>query len=101
MTTLTGKQRAHLRAMANGLDTILYVGKEGIGDNLIKQASDALTARELIKGCVLENAPLSAAEAAEALSAAADAQTIQVIGRRFVLYRENKALQADKRIALP
>ena len=101
MTILTSKQRAHLRALANGLDTILYVGKEGIGPNLIKQAGDALTARELIKGCVLEYAPLSARDAAEALSGPAGAQTVQIIGRRFVLYRANKSLPAEKRIALP
>jgi len=99
-TALTSKQRAHLRAQANGLDAILYVGKEGIGGNLVKQTADALTARELIKGCTLENAPVSAQEAAEALSAATDSHTVQVIGRRFVLYRENKALPADKKIQL-
>ena len=64
---LTSKQRAQLRGLANGIDTILIVGKEGIGDNLVKQANDALEARELIKGRVLENALMSAREAAEAL----------------------------------
>ena len=65
---LTSKQRAQLRGLANGIDTILIVGKEGIGDNLVKQANDALEARELIKGRVLENALMSAREAAEALA---------------------------------
>ena len=57
---LTSKQRAQLRGLANRIDTILIVGKEGIGDNLVKQANDALEARELIKGRVLENALMSA-----------------------------------------
>ena len=52
---LTSKQRAQLRGLANNIDTILIVGKDGIGDNLVKQANDALEARELIKGRVLEN----------------------------------------------
>ena len=65
---LTSKQRAQLRGLANGIDTILIVGKEGIGDNLVKQANDALEARELIKGRVLENALMSAREAAEGLA---------------------------------
>ena len=52
---LTSKQRAQLRGLANGIDTILQIGKDGIGKNLVKQADDALEARELIKGKVLEN----------------------------------------------
>ena len=46
---LTSKQRAQLRGMAANLDTIVHVGKDGIGENLIKQVNDALEARELIK----------------------------------------------------
>ena len=65
---LTSKQRAQLRGLANSIDTILIVGKDGIGDNLVKQANDALEARELIKGRVLENSLMSAREAAEALT---------------------------------
>ena len=56
---LTSKQRAQLRSMANDLDTIVHIGKDGIGPNLTRQAEDALEARELIKGRVLENSPLS------------------------------------------
>ena len=52
---LTSKQRAQLRGLANTIDTIVQVGKDGIGENLVKQAGDALEARELIKGRVLEN----------------------------------------------
>ena len=62
---LTSKQRAQLRGMASTLDTIVHVGKDGIGENLIKQVNDALEARELIKGRVLENSMLTAREAAE------------------------------------
>ena len=64
MEELTSKQRAQLRGLANSIDTILHVGKDGIGDNLVKQADDALEARELIKGKVLENSLLSSREAA-------------------------------------
>ena len=59
---LTSKQRAQLRGLANGLDTILQIGKEGIGDNLVQQANEALEARELIKGRVLESAMLTPRE---------------------------------------
>ena len=62
---LTSKQRAQLRGMASTLDTIVHVGKNGIGENLIKQVNDALEARELIKGRVLENSMLTAREPAQ------------------------------------
>ena len=100
MAELTSKQRAQLRGLANGIDTILIVGKDGIGDNLVKQADDALEARELIKGKVLENSMLSAREGAEELARATRSQVVQVIGTKFVLYRETHSKEKDKRIKL-
>ena len=84
---LSSKQRAYLRGLANTQEPILHVGKEGIGENLVRQADDALTARELIKGTVLQNAALSAREALDALCARVGAEPVQTIGNRFVLYR--------------
>ncbi|HIT25620.1 MULTISPECIES: ribosome assembly RNA-binding protein YhbY [Pseudoflavonifractor] len=97
---LTSKQRAQLRGLANNIDTILHIGKDGIGDNLIRQADDALEARELIKGKVLENSMLSAREGAEELARATRSQVVQVIGTKFVLYRETHSKEKDKRIKL-
>ena len=97
---LTSKQRAQLRGLANNIDTILHIGKDGIGDNLIRQADDALEARELIKGKVLENSMLSAREGAEELARATRSQVVQVIGTKFVLYRETHSKERDKRIKL-
>ncbi|HBN80872.1 MAG TPA: ribosome assembly RNA-binding protein YhbY, partial [Ruminococcaceae bacterium] len=51
---MTGKQRAYLRSLANQADTILMIGKGGVDKDVIRQADDALTARELIKGKALE-----------------------------------------------
>lgn len=84
---MTGKQRAYLRAQANGLDTILYVGKGGITEAVIRQTEEALAARELIKGRVLEASLLTAREACEQLAEATGAEGIQTVGSRFVLYR--------------
>ena len=95
---MTGKQRAMLRAMANPLETILYIGKEGITEGTIREAEDALEARELIKGCVQQGAPLTAREALTALCERTHAEPIQQIGRRFVLYRpsrENPRISID------
>ena len=87
---ITTKQRATLRGMANQMEVILQVGKEGIGANTTKQVDDALAARELIKLRVLETAPLTAREAAQQLAEQLEADIVQVIGYRFVLYRKNK-----------
>ena len=85
---MTTKQRAALRAMANTIDPVLHIGKDGISDNLVKQAWDALEARELIKGTVLQNASLTAREACDALCERVHAEPVQVIGSRFVIYRK-------------
>ena len=87
---LTSKQRAYLRGLANKLDTILILGKGEITDNVIRQADTALTAREIIKGKVLENSSYSSREAAEILAEKCSADVVQVIGYRFILYRESK-----------
>jgi RNA-binding protein len=87
---LNAKQRAVLRGMANTLTPVLYIGKEGISDHTIKEAYDVLQARELIKCSVLQNAPLPAREAAEELSRRTGASIVQVIGKRFVIYRRNE-----------
>ena len=98
---LTSKQRAQLRGLANSIDTILQVGKDGIGANLIKQADDALEARELIKGRVLDNnIDYDAPTAAEELAKATRSEVVQVIGTKFVLYRESHSKPREKRIQL-
>ena len=87
---LTSKQRAQLRSMAASLDTILQIGKGGVTDSVIEQAADALRARELIKGRVLEASLLTAREACDALCGACRAEGVQVIGNVFVLYKRNE-----------
>ena len=97
---LTGKQRAQLRAMANTLEPIIHIGKDGIGENLIKQANDALEARELIKCHVLENCELTAREACGELSRLTRSEQVQVIGAKFVLYRETHRKDKKDKIVL-
>ena len=86
---ITSKQRAYLRGLANGIPTIMQIGKGGIGENLVKTVSDALEARELIKLGVLENSMESPREIADALSEATCAEVVGVIGRKIILYRES------------
>ncbi len=87
---LNSRQRAQLRSLANGLETIFQVGKGGLSEQLFKQADDALEARELIKLRVLETAPISSREAADTIAEKTNSDVVQVIGTRFILYRESK-----------
>ncbi|HCW80291.1 MAG TPA: ribosome assembly RNA-binding protein YhbY, partial [Ruminococcaceae bacterium] len=91
-------QRAYLRSLANGLETILTVGKSGLNPEIVRQANDALKARELIKGRVLETSPVTSSEASERISTETSAETVQVIGSKFILYREN---EKNPKIILP
>ena len=87
---MTSKQRAMLRSMANTMETILYVGKEGVTAGTVREAYDALEARELIKCCVNQGAPVTAREALDELCEKLGAEPIQCIGRRFVMYRPSR-----------
>ena len=87
---LTSKQRAHLRSIAQSYNTIFFVGKQGIGDELVKQLDDVLNCRELIKVGVQENCEFTAREAADRLAELTNSEVVQVIGRKFVLWRRSK-----------
>ena len=87
---LNSRQRAQLRGMANSYDAIFQVGKGGINDQLIKQVDEALEARELIKMRVLETCPDTSRVAADTIAQSVGADVVQVIGYRFILYRESK-----------
>ncbi len=87
---LNSRQRAQLRAMANDMETILQIGKIGINENTIKQVKDALEARELIKLRILETCPTSVRETADTVAKETESDVVQVIGSRFILYKESK-----------
>ncbi len=95
---MTSKQRAYLRSLSNSMECILHAGKGGVSDAMLKQADDALTAREIIKGKVLETAPATAREIAEEIAAAVGAEVVHVVGRTFVLFRQK---EKDSQIHLP
>ncbi len=86
---ITSKQRAKLRSLANNIDTIFQIGKGGIGENFLKQMTDALEAREIVKVRVLETAFISPREACEEVCDAIGAEPVSVIGSKFVVYKES------------
>lgn len=90
---LNSKQRAELRGMANSLEPIFQIGKGGINDQLIRQVDETLEKRELIKLTVLETSPESSRQAADVISDATESEVVQVIGRKFILYRKSKENQ--------
>ena len=98
---MTSKERAELRARANTLPTTLMIGKEGVSDLVIAEADTQLEARELIKGKVLEAALLTAREACDALCEALNAEGIQCVGNKFVLYRRSERLARQTGTARP
>jgi len=95
---LTGKQKRFLRSKAHHLDPIFQVGKGGVNDNMIKQISDALEARELLKVSVLQNCEDDRDTVAQELSKGAKAELVQIIGNTIVLYKESKE---NKQLELP
>ena len=99
---LTSKQRAELRSQANGLETTLIVGKDGVTGQVIAEAERQLSARELVKGKVLETALLSAREACDEICASTGADGVQTLGSKFVIFRINekkRQMEAEKRRA--
>lgn len=87
---LTSKQRSFLRSKSNGLNAIFQVGKSGVTPELRDTVDNALEARELVKINVLDNTMLGASEAAEMLAGRTGSDVVQVIGNKFILFRQSK-----------
>ena len=93
---LTSKQRSELRARANDLETTLMVGKDGVTENVIAEADRLLTARELVKGKVLETALMSPREVSDAICEATGAEGVSCVGSKFILYRYSEKCQQER-----
>ena len=93
---LTSKERAELRAQANTLETTLMVGKDGVTRAVAEEADRLLTARELVKGKVLESALMSPREVSDALCEATGAEGVACVGNKFVIYRFSEKCQQER-----
>ena len=87
---ITGKQVRQLRSMAHHLDPIIFIGKQDITPSIIEQTNQLLENKELIKCSVQNTSALDVQEAAHMLAEATESEMIQVIGHKFVLYRESQ-----------
>lgn len=92
---MTGKQRAYLRKLAQRQEPIVFVGKEGVTQALLTSVSQALEARELIKGSVQQNSELSARQACDSICENLQAEGISVVGRKFVIYKQAEEPKID------
>ena len=95
---LSGKQRSYLKKMAHELDPTVYIGKSGLTENIKKEMLTGFEARELVKVKIQEGCTLEPKEVANQMADELDAEFVQAIGRKFVLYRESKD---HKKIELP
>ena len=93
---LTSKERAELRAQATTLDTTLMVGKSGVTEAVIAEAENLLTARELVKGKVLEGALMSPRDVSDEICEATGADGVAVVGNKFVIYRFSEKCQEER-----
>jgi len=87
---ISSKQRAFLRGIANKIDATVQVGKGGISENMISLVNDLLEKNELVKVHVLENSLSDTKDVCHELSEAVRAEEVQVIGSKFVLYKESR-----------
>ena len=95
---ITSKQRSYLKSLAHALDPIVYIGKAGVTENVIKEIDTCLEARELVKVKLQEGCDLAPKDVANDLLEPLGAEFVQAIGRKFTVYRESKE---NKQIVLP
>lgn len=90
MNKLSSKQRAYIRALAHQLSPIVYIGKEGITEQVIDSITKAFNRREVVKIKVLENAPETSLESSKIISEKLEElNLVAIIGRIIIFYREH------------
>ncbi len=88
--TITSKQRAYLKSLAQKIEPIFQIGKNGLTPEITEAIDLALEAREIVKISVLQNCLEDPRDMAGMLSERTKSITVQVIGKKIVLYRASK-----------
>lgn len=87
---LTSKEKRQLKSLASALPSVIQIGKDGLSNPVIDSARKVLTARELVKAHVLNNAELDTQETMADLADMLGAELVQVIGHYGVLFKKKK-----------
>ena len=95
---MTSKQRAYLMSLASNLDPVFQIGKSSLTPEITAAVEECFNTHELIKIAVLKNCFDDPKEMAYMLAERTRAHVVQVIGKKIVLYKENKD---NKKIELP
>lgn len=86
---ITSKQRAYLRKLAQSLQPVFQIGKEGVTDTVVTAIDEVLEKREIVKISILETAMLDTRETCDEIAGRLLAEPVQAIGKKFVLYRKS------------
>ena len=97
---ITGKQRAYLRKEGHTLQPVMQIGKEGVSDTVIAAIDEVLEKRELVKLSILESAMLDTRATCDDIAARLNAEPVQAIGNKFILYRKSSN-EKNRKIELP
>lgn len=95
---MTSKQRAYLKGLASSLNPIFQVGKASLTPELTAAIAEAFNRNELIKVAVLKNCADDPDEIAQMVAGRTHSQVVQVIGKRFILYKPDRD---NPKIVLP
>lgn len=97
---ITGKQRAWLRKEAHMSEPLFQIGKEGVTEQLLNAVEEALEKREILKIRILETALLDTKQTCNEVAAALNAEPVQAIGNKFIIYRQARE-EKHRKIELP
>jgi len=86
-STLTNKERAHLKARAHALEPVVHTGGAGITDAVVAEVDRALTAHELLKVRVGVDDRVERVAMGDELCARTGATAVDRVGKVLILWR--------------
>ena len=87
---MTSKQRSKLISLAMNISATVQMGKNGLTESVFDQISTSLEDHELVKIGVLKTADITAKSVIAEVAEALNAEPVQAIGNKIVLYRRSQ-----------